>query len=734
MIYLINFLLLPIIEYGTFIALGRYACTKGFDMRITSGSYYNNIYGENNKINRQLFDVNKQISSGQKIQYAHEDPSIFINTIRLDDELTTLGQVKNSAQNAYKFSTQTDTTIGDIVKTLESMKVKLLNAASDTQSDASRNAIAQDLRGLQNHLLTLANTSIGGQFIFSGTALSIKPIDENGNYQGNDKTLEAFLGAGLKQPYNISGAQLFFGDESIINRKITTNVPQTSLTDLYPNIMQGSQIPDSFSKETYITASSTIRDLMGDTNSDATDDPLRKAYFYIQGTRSTGETFKQKITLGTDATMEDLTREISDAFAPNQVDVTINARGQIEIKDKIAGSSKLDFHMIGAMDLGSDGIDSADTPDLTTLQSGTTDFANVLSGSNQLYIKEFVKSGLTPTDSTATIEGLIYDQFNFTKDGAKLLSNMSQILKDTNAYATPSDKLVDASGSNNVNGRILALKGTNINGSAYDISINLGTPSTFTDNIGGTTYSIYGSAFNDLNANGVKEALEGIPSNANEVTYQQLIDVVNMAVTNTLPTAPNDPVSYDAAITASNVLGKVSLSTDGKLGFEDLHQPVTRAELSLYDQTSSSFFPPLITGNALSFQTNNALTISDPKKNFFDEIEEMIKSVEEGKMQANGQDDIDPRNIGIQNSIQKMDDLTDHVSRLQTLAGSYSQVLQASSDRSDLLIISTKTLQSDVIDTDIAESQLKLQQLTLNYQALLSNISKVSQLSLVNYL
>ena len=102
-------------------------------MRVTSTSYYNNIYGENNKLNQQLFDVNKQISSGQKIQYAHENPGVFIDTLRLDDEITTLTQTKNSTESAYKMSTQTDTTIGDIVKTLESMKVKLINAANDIQ-------------------------------------------------------------------------------------------------------------------------------------------------------------------------------------------------------------------------------------------------------------------------------------------------------------------------------------------------------------------------------------------------------------------------------------------------------------------------------------------------------------------------------------------------------------------------------------------------------------------------
>jgi len=206
-----------------------------------------------------------------------------------------------------------------------------------------------------------------------------------------------------------------------------------------------------------------------------------------------------------------------------------------------------------------------------------------------------------------------------------------------------------------------------------------------------------------------------------DFNYQQLMDIINMAITG------------ETDLATSYHLGKTSLSDDGKIVFQDL-SPVTKtnATLAIYDASSSDY--AVTDGSALTFNANNALTIRDPKTDFFTQIEEMIRSVEEGKKHTDGSDNIDPRNLGIQNSIQMMDDLSDHVSRLQTEAGSYSQVLQLSSDRTDMLILSTKTLQSDVIDTDIAEATLRMQQLNLNYQAMLSSISKVSQLSLVNYL
>lgn len=702
-------------------------------MRITSASYYNNIYGENNKLNRQLFDVNKQIASGLKIQYAHEDPTIFIDTLRLDNEITTLSQIKNSAQSAYKFSTQTDTTIGEIVKTIEAMKVKMVNAANDSHSETSIQAIAKELRGLQNHLLTLANTSIGGQYLFSGTATSVKPIGSDGTYQGNDQNLQAFLGSGLKQSYNITGSQLFLGSESTISRKVSSNVPQMSLKDLYPDIMDNPTLSRSDAKETYISGTSTIRDLMGDTDTDPTT--TFAPHFYIQGTKSDGTTFKNHITsLTMDDSVDDLLTAIRNEYGTNQVNVSINAHGQIEVTDKISGSSKLDFHLVGAVDFdNANAGDAADISDaalygaslgeIDNLQTGSTDFLTAAITTPGLYVKEFTRSGFTtPTGTPNTIEGINYDRTEFTQDGAKLLSNVPQVLKSGNGSATASTKLLDVSGNTTLVGTTLNLQGKNADGFAYDIQINLAAAS----NVTGTVNGVPITAFDIYNADATRTV-----ASADDMTYQQLLDVINMVTSGSLPTA-NSAAQYDAAVDSANALSSTTLDHAGRIVFQDKVNPVTQATISLYDSTSNDY--STTAGAALTFNANSALSIRDPQTDFFAQIEEIIRSVEQGKKRSDGTDAIDPRNVGVHNGIQMLDDLSEHVSRLQTQAGSYSQVLQASSDRSQLLIVNTKTLQSDIVDTDVAEAQLRLNQLSLNYQALLSNISKVSKLSLVNYL
>jgi flagellar hook-associated protein 3 FlgL len=112
----------------------------------------------------------------------------------------------------------------------------------------------------------------------------------------------------------------------------------------------------------------------------------------------------------------------------------------------------------------------------------------------------------------------------------------------------------------------------------------------------------------------------------------------------------------------------------------------------------------------------------------------MIKAVENYHNSPDSTIIGDPRNVGIQASIAKMDDLQDHVFRSHSTVGAQSNTLQTSVERTDILKITTMSLRSSVIDTDLAEASLSLTQLTQNYEAMLSTVGRVSKLSLVNYL
>ena len=178
-------------------------------MRVTSSMYYKNVNFENSKAQERMFDVNRQIASGLKIQYASDNVGIFTSTMTLDNELATIKQTQKSIESGYKMSNQADIVLNEFESTINRMNVLLIQAANGTNDTISLDAIATELRGIEDHFRTLANTSMNGQYLFSGSAVDIKPIGTDGEYYGNDVGVSSFLGSGIKQQYNLTGADLF---------------------------------------------------------------------------------------------------------------------------------------------------------------------------------------------------------------------------------------------------------------------------------------------------------------------------------------------------------------------------------------------------------------------------------------------------------------------------------------------------------------------------------------------
>lgn len=824
-------------------------------MRVTNNMYYNNVYGKNkNTVSDQLFDVNKQIASGLKIQYAHEDVRVFSETMRLDNEIALLGQSKKSSENGYKISNQMDVVFNDFETSLDRMKTLFVQATNASQNNTSIDAVAKELRALESHLKNLANTSINGQYIFAGSAVDVKPIANDGSYMGNDGIINAFTGSGTTQQYNISGAELFLGEELGQKKEVTTNVVNYSLTAKYPEL-KGEHIEG---KDEIISVDSTIRDLMGDLD-DSIDTVNPKHHFYIRGTMSDGTSFNKQISMRDDESVDELLNQIGEAYG-NTVDTTVvnvklNSQGQIVIEDKLKGSSKLDFHMVGATDFDYNGAPNADKADIMSassyhvaelgkienLISGENSFGKIMNGTSSavhpnLYVKNFVKSDFSPvvefedklvsaqfamsgavaagdtlsmtidngdgtltaitqafnidaattyndlkvqieslgdfsvditgdtitlnttsrgiakgvsinsdltndnaaiTTSTTTLnrailsdmQNIFYDDTNFTKDGSKLTSNISQIIKETNAFATASTKLfevadVTQNNQGTLDGTTLKLSGQNIYKAAFDVRIDfkntLNGGSTFSLDGGVTNYTIF-----DMNT--PRGAVD-----ADEMTYRQFMDVVNMVVTGQLPIAQNSDMAYDNAIESSALYGSTSLTYDGKIEFKDKNSTDTNAKIAIYDAHSGDF-STLAKPSVMTFNANNALTIRDPKTDFFKSVDEAIRAIEEQKVHPDASNG-SPRTVGMQEGMQIIDDLNVHISRLHAKVGAQSNALNASIERTQMLEISSMTLRSSVLDTDLAEASLMLTQLSLNYEAMLSTVGKVSKLSLVNYL
>ena len=752
-------------------------------MRITNKLNFTNSVNNSMGGQSALYQISQQLASGLKIQNSYEDASTYIDNTRLEYEIKTLEQVKESTSRAQEMTQNSMKALQDMVKLLEDFKVKVTQAASDSNSQTSREAIAKELERIKESIVQLANTSVNGQYLFAGSQVANKPFDSNGNYYGDKNNINVVTGARTESPYNIPGWDLFFKADGDYKKQISTNV---SFTD---NRWDLNKDPD---KTKYLTGDSKWKQLIGqgyvkdnglDPDKDFEYDDSKLDFppttLYVQGTKPDGTSFKSAVLVKPDDTLEDVMENIGALYGntPNNkvVEVSMNDSGQIQITDLKQGNNKLDFHAVAftpqmdttenfkAMEkfvkennLNMDVTNAvmrqalANGGNITNLQKPVTITLTAQDGTQQQFTfdlkqTDFIKSKMTDTDGNAT-NGADYDNVYFEKNGNTVYGNVSQVIKGSNAYATDSTKLSEVMAGDSLNGTTLNLKVNSKGGNSYDVTINLGNSTVSFKDPKNPNQTISFPITHTDPATGNS----GVVTGSNDITYKQLNDIIGMFAADRIPTTTiqaNNGQINNADYTQIQQLMKdsqatvdVSMDYKGRISVTDKLSSGTNIGISLSDSQSGQFPQPPYTTTAqvqngpnFSFSANNSLVIDEPNVDIIKDLDSMIDAVLKGNMRADG-NSADPRNTGMQGALERLDHLADHVSKLNTTMGAYHNTIEGVNTRSTFLSVNVQSIKSNVIDVDYGEAMMNLMQVQLAYQASLKASTTISQLSLLNYM
>jgi flagellar hook-associated protein 3 FlgL len=237
-----------------------------------------------NQIQQTLQTAQTELTTGLQINNVSDDPSEIADIWQLNSELdqtqqteTNLGQVStevNTAQSALQSA----------VTLVEQAETYGAQGASDTSTATTRTDLADSLSSILQQLVSTANTSVQGRYIFSGDADQTTPysIDLTQSspvsaYQGSASTREVQGADGTPFPTALTAQQIF--DSSNAQDNVFT-----SITDL----MQGLQN----NSDTQITAS------LADVQSADTYLNQQLAFYgTVQDRVTSAQTFGQNYTL-----------------------------------------------------------------------------------------------------------------------------------------------------------------------------------------------------------------------------------------------------------------------------------------------------------------------------------------------------------------------------------------------------------------------------------------------------
>ena len=444
-------------------------------MRIT-----NQLQSRQNLLNYQSsaaknYDSIEKLSAHMKITKPYEDVGIYVDATRLDYEATTLEQIKEATTKASEFAKNTDQTLNDFADTLDSFKVKLIQAAnSGEHSTTSRVAIANDLKAMRDQLVSISNTAINGQYLFSGTAVDTKPISADGTYNGNGNNIEVLAGSNLTVPFNIPGEGLFLGRDNDYAKQVTTNITLINKhEELNPQTVNEEymRLTDEIYKfigTDYRTSAKIAADGKMNYTTDFTRDKvaaLPPTVFFMQGQRPSGESFSTKFELSADAKVSDLLEQMGRAMGNTDtnkvVEVSINKDAQIQMTNLQNGNEMMSFSIFG-LTAQEGTAQEANLWKTDKIQKATSleEIKKAVTDGN-VHLTSFISSPnyVSPDDGIATATD--YDKVNFANKGATVQNNTSQIVRKDNSFATNNTRLSEVAGLSS--GQIGAVGGGNPN-------------------------------------------------------------------------------------------------------------------------------------------------------------------------------------------------------------------------------------------------------------------------------
>ncbi|HEV3511078.1 MAG TPA: flagellar hook-associated protein FlgL [Candidatus Sulfotelmatobacter sp.] len=157
----------------------------------------------------------RQTASGQSVNQPSDNPAAAAQLARNADQTAEADQFLRSVNSLSGEMQNADSALNSVITTLQRAISLGVEGANGTLNASDRAALAAEVQGIQSELLSLANLSYQGNFVFAGTATQAAPyvLDSTSpsgvRYVGNSGVNQITVGNHLTVAANLPGSQLF---------------------------------------------------------------------------------------------------------------------------------------------------------------------------------------------------------------------------------------------------------------------------------------------------------------------------------------------------------------------------------------------------------------------------------------------------------------------------------------------------------------------------------------------
>ncbi|MFH1251232.1 MAG: flagellar hook-associated protein FlgL [bacterium] len=225
-------------------------------MRVANKTMYDMVKYNLGIATEEMINASRIVSSGKRISDLSDDPVGLTQSLKIKSVLSGLDQMGRNISLGKSWLTSSESALSHVQELISDAKALSVQMASGTTGAAQRASASLTVQNILNEIVSLANTEVGGRYIFSGSKTGTAPYSSDGTtYYGNDEPFTVAIGRDTTVQVGSGGEEVFgtiFTTLSNLRDDLNSNNVagiQASLTDLSAHFNEmSSKISDIGSK------------------------------------------------------------------------------------------------------------------------------------------------------------------------------------------------------------------------------------------------------------------------------------------------------------------------------------------------------------------------------------------------------------------------------------------------------------------------------------------------------
>ncbi len=198
-----------------------------------------------NQAQQNVNNAALELSTGRKVNVPSDNPSAAAAMIEENSSSAAVDQYTANSDSLNAQLSTANTTLSEVSTLLQRAVTLGVEGASSGMNQTNLNSLAAEVTGIKSQLLSLANSTYGGKYLFAGTynagppyvvdATDSTKIDYNGNTQQNQVQIATGLYVNANQPgssiFSQTGNNVFDALQSLITALQSGDATATSTAE-----------------------------------------------------------------------------------------------------------------------------------------------------------------------------------------------------------------------------------------------------------------------------------------------------------------------------------------------------------------------------------------------------------------------------------------------------------------------------------------------------------------------